>query len=518
MARTDFPALHPAGWTDPADGRFNGTYPLNVETHARGQVNALLPGITSQTQHARSYALHTMVAAEAARRGLVAVEALTLLRRCEVVMSAISTVHASPHPGMAGAHGVNKIGPSLDTHGEVDVDALSQTGAYAKGQRGFWGAYLGPERVLGLVTETAKTGIELIDGLDPGPYVAGLGDLAEMARESTLSREVLAQRQDLCLCAGAGAADGEALAARLFPAKPLSTGAVRRQQTIAMLCRLVELRGGPVRDVVDDLTPMLLFDADVLADPVLSGLAVSDAWRGVVLRNESVRAWRDLWAWMVNEVFGLMSVRGLGERVAESLPQVSVAEFAAGLPEHTAGGVPGGVMLAAERDPGLADLDPVQQHFAVLFLGAARVGMLAERVGRYFESEVDDNDELTPSWLRAQIDVWADRPLRDFAVWLSEVLVARVQRRSLVNARIQNGMYQVSARVYVRDGYIFRDSLEFGGGVGLRWRNAVGVLAGVGFFEWQDPAANADGSGATAGGSDAPAAGWVVTERARGLL
>lgn len=198
------PLVHAAAWTDPADGRFNGTYPLNVEAHTRSQVNRLLPGVTSQTPHARSYALHTMVAAIAARRGYVAVEALELLRRCEVVMSAISTVHANPHPGMAGAHGVNAISVELETADGVDVGKLSRPGAYASGQRGFWGQYLGPERVLRMVDSTKSAGIELVEGLDPYPYVEALGDVAEMAAESFLDRAALAARPDLAFAAVQG--------------------------------------------------------------------------------------------------------------------------------------------------------------------------------------------------------------------------------------------------------------------------------------------------------------------------
>jgi hypothetical protein len=101
------------GWTSRESGRYSGRYPLAVERHALAQVARLLPGVTTVTPHARYYMLHGLVASEIERQGLGAADAQKLVRRCEVVLGAISTLHQDPHPGMSRAHGSDKIVPAL---------------------------------------------------------------------------------------------------------------------------------------------------------------------------------------------------------------------------------------------------------------------------------------------------------------------------------------------------------------------------------------------------------------------
>ena len=93
---------------------------------------------------------------------------------------------------------------------------------------------------------------------------------------------------------------------------------------------------------------------------------------------------------------------------------------------------------------------------------------------------------------------WADRPLRDFAVWLTHQLVARAERIALMKASFdyKAGRFRIPTRVFVRDGYVFKDSEEAGGGIALRWGSAFDVMSGVGFVT------PADGR-------------WVVTDAGR---
>ena len=74
--------------------------------------------------------------------------------------------------------------------------------------------------------------------------------------------------------------------------------------------------------------------------------------------------------------------------------------------------------------------------------------------------------------------------MRDFARWLADVMVNRAQRLALRRARpdAKTGKLKIPSRVYLRDGFIFRDSAESGGQASLRFDQLAGVLAGVGLL------------------------------------
>jgi hypothetical protein len=90
---------------------FRGRYPLAVEGHVGQLVALLVPGVTAVTTHARYYALHAAVAVHAQEHELNAPQALDLLRRCEVVLGGVASLHT--HPGMAAAHGADRIDTAL---------------------------------------------------------------------------------------------------------------------------------------------------------------------------------------------------------------------------------------------------------------------------------------------------------------------------------------------------------------------------------------------------------------------
>ncbi len=467
-------------WTSRESGRYSGRYPLAVERHALAQVARLLPGVTTVTPHARYYALHGLIAAETARRGLGAAEAQRLARRCEVVMGGISTVHQDPHPGMSSAHGSDKIGPALAGGRPLDVTALAGPNRYAQADWGYWGPYLASESLLGLVGWSG--------GLPgPGPSLDeaavrdGLGAVLELAEWDTIDQAVLREHMSLCLCRAAGAADGVMLGRRFAPtdARPMELGG-RRGQTIRMVLRLLQLAGG-VASPQPDLVPFLLYDDAVGEDPVLQQLEITPAWQGVALRSLSVEAWRNLWRWLVDQVAGCMSVTALGDLLADKLPDVPVGAYLDDLPDRRAGKGDDYRMLPAETEV-LARERP-EGLLGVLLLGALRSNELPSRIRSYFEGPTDQRERLTPSWLHRQLDDWRSRRLRDFAVFLTEQAVYRSQQIALSKSWFdaKQGQLRIPTRVFVRDEQIYADGVEPGGGISLRWETLTTVMAGVGW-------------------------------------
>ncbi len=61
----------------------------------------------------------------------------------------------------------------------------------------------------------------------------------------------------------------------------------------------------PISNPTADVGPVVAFGDFITADEITGNLAVTAAWRGVVLRNYSVGAWRRLWSWLVRQVTGL---------------------------------------------------------------------------------------------------------------------------------------------------------------------------------------------------------------------
>jgi hypothetical protein len=481
------------------EARIAGRYPLSVERHVVSQVGRLLPGITAVTPHARYYTLHALVAHEAARRGLVASETQALLRRVEVVMGAISLTHGN-HPGLALPHGGDRLRPSIEA-GAVDVQAMSMPGAYAESSWGFWAPYRGSETLLGLTRWEGPN-------IAPGPAIPepvlhdAVGPVVELASSDTVDRATLEAHAAYCLCMCADAGDGEHFREVFVPAAadPLSNGG-RRGASVRLMLRIFQLQA--VGSVTRDVWPILAYDPGLAEDSVCGALEVTDAWRGLVLRNQSVSAWRELWAEQVNSIDGLITVGGMAEAFADRVPAVTTRAYRDALPDVADGEVP----LPAELDESVGERETTDKCVALLLLGAARVGTVPERVAAYFEPPTEAMQELTPSWVANRAAEWDKRPLQDFARWLTEVLVARSQRVALRKAQFArtSGTFRVPARLYARDGLLFRDSDESGFPVGYRWDPLSSVMAGAGLCTY----GTAD---------DSTRMTWRTTERGQAML
>ncbi len=393
-------------------------------------------------------------------------------------MAAVSFLHAkSTHPDFGWPHAADKVALGV-RDGEVDVAGLAEPGRYAKARWGFWAPYTGSEAVLGLVDSVRG-------GMAPGPKAdidavrEGLGGVLELASRDTLTTEDLRDHHDLCLCGAVSGADGRMLINVMLPATPEpGSRASHRAQTIRMLLRLYAL-GDAAR--AEQAWRILAFDPVAAEDPVLASLEVTPAWTGVALRNQTVAAWRDLWAWMVDQIDGLTPIATLADRLAARLPDVSVRRFLSNLPDtvDTAGRLRRAETL-------LDDRDLPERLLARLAIGAirSRPGELDEHVAPYFESPDEDGQQLTPSWLRDRLTVWQDRSLPDFGRSLAVALIERSQRVALGKARMRSdGVFRIPTRVSVRDGgFVFRTSTEGGGPVGLRWDQMSSVLAELGLL------------------------------------
>jgi hypothetical protein len=138
--------LQGPAWTTPGLDVAAGRYPLSVERHVMRMADLLVPGVTTVTPHGRYYALHALIADEAAERGMVDTETRQLLRRAEVALAAVSWAHDHGETGLPRAHGVDALAWRLH-RGEVDVTEASQrAGRDTSATRGGSGARIPPPR------------------------------------------------------------------------------------------------------------------------------------------------------------------------------------------------------------------------------------------------------------------------------------------------------------------------------------------------------------------------------------
>jgi hypothetical protein len=440
-------------------------------------VDGLLPGVITTTTHARAYALHTLVWAEAARRGLEDAEANAFMRRCEVVIGGITLQHEEHRAWIPGPHGGEAIRKGIEQAGRLEVAELA--GLYTPNAMGFGGVYVGSELRLGL----------LVAGRPPlpGPRAneqllrEALGETLELADEDTLTLDTLHSLPHLCACGAPEHTDGPWLR-QIFvnpePAEGLEAADRPRCDTARLLGRV--LAGGADAATENAFRLAVAFGDFVPSDPVASSLPIAQAWRGAILRNYSVGAWRRLWSWLVDLLVEPATAASLAEQLAEALPDTTVEEMIAGLPMH----LEAGVLLPAEEN--LRSAEPRPDPFTeiqLLTLGAMRLDDLNGRALVAFAGR-EDEDDLGPRWFRAQVDARRGDRLRDFGRWLAEMMVLRAHRVALSKmVFLPNGRFWIPSRIRERAGLLTRLSSEGWGDVGLRIDTFSSVLAGCGVIE-----------------------------------
>ncbi|PRY44324.1 hypothetical protein LY71_1162 [Geodermatophilus tzadiensis] len=363
--------------------------------------------------------------------------------------------------------------------------AKTGVGSYARGNWGFMGQYRGSEMTLRIV----GTGSRLAPGpnFDAGMVREALSPVLTLARQDTLSEEDLEQYPDLCLCRTAYCTDGAWLA-RLFAATdPTGETSSIRRQTMQMLTTAVE--ESPIRTVDGDLTAFVAYSPALLSHDRLADSAICRQWRGVVFRYESVNAWRSLWEALVDRIgqHATVTRQELRDWLADHVPAGTVADFQRNLPD-TLDNL--GQPAPAERTEEVLSAPQPLRCISILALGARRHGELTgqELLGFQGPAQNDVFEELAPMWMAHRLHSWADRPMRDFAADLVDVLINRSQRIALLKTRFdrRTGRVTIPTRVQVRDDLVYRLHTETALTASLRWWQLLRMGEQTGLFR-RDP-------------------------------
>jgi hypothetical protein len=109
-------------------------------------------------------------------------------------------------------------------------------------------------------------------------------------------------------------------------------------------------------------------------DPAVTSLPEGPVWRGVMLRNYSVGAWRRLWAWTVNTVSELGATRQeIAEQFAAALPDWRLSDLVDSVPTSGDGRLSSDAEAEVRAEsPALAS----ETELRMLAIGARRRGDL----------------------------------------------------------------------------------------------------------------------------------------------
>ena len=458
-----------------------GRYPLRVETHVLRLVNRLVPGVITTTTQARMYALHGLAWSEAHRREYEIAQALDLVRRCEVVVAGATLSHEQHLSRMPSPHGYEAVGPYVQQGTTLPVAELSQPGVYAQYEWGFAGTYLGSELLLGILSQGRPPTAG--DRLDETALRAGFEGLFELADQDEVAVSDLKGAGHLCVCAGPERADGAWLRQLLFAGGREDWTEIdeSRRATARLLLRVVQAEEG-TNDVPGAFRHAIGFGASPAG--TLDGLeaVVAEGWRGAIMRNYSVGAWRRLWSWLVEQLSEPLTVAELADRFAEALPgELSIAEMIDALPPSKQNGM---LLAAEEKLRAQASRNPWIE-LQLLALGAQRLEHLDGRALAAFAGSAA-LDDLGPRWVARRLGEHPEDPVRGLARELTELLVRRAHRVALSKMELRKeGYFWLPSRLRERQGVLFRSGEEGAADVALRTDTLRDVLCGVGALRRQ---------------------------------
>lgn len=469
-----------------------GRFPLGVETATLANAARLVPAVTSITAHARYFVLHAHVVAQAAADSVTDLDEVVMrVRRAEVVLGALSLVHAEnsgkAHHGpsrLGEPHGAGVIAPAL-AEGVLDVEDVA--GRYSRQSRGFLTAYRGSEIALGLLDGASGS-------LGPGPV--RLSDAAGSALEPilALSRRQQVRRRELdelgadgCLCAVRSSVDGQELRGLMLggAGAPQADADVRRTRTgTALSARLlVQAMDGRSGDVEHAMAALCCFsDLDGIGDD--QRLSVwAKRWRGALLRNRSVTAWRWLWWWLTNQLATRpRTAEELGDALAEALTieaggdRNAHAALTADLPERRSGHL----LLDAESDllyPGGEESWQPLDYLRCIALGALRIQDLTGPALRTFTEPA----QFGPEWVREWLDDLGTRTLSDLGRELTGLLLRTAEDLSRRKARWEGNRLRLPTRLRPIGDVLHLAGREGSIPAGLRLRRLADVLTELDF-------------------------------------
>ncbi len=167
--------------------------------------------------------------------------------------------------------------------------------------------------------------------------------------------------------------------------------------------------------------------------------------------------------------------------MADPLPDETVDAFVAGLPPVVDGtGRPVDAETAVAEQ---SQRSPVEQHVAVLLLGARRVGTMDGKARAAFDNA---RAYLSPVWVADQIAEHSARSVRDLARALVDDMLAQSRRVALRKTVLTGDRMRVFTRLHERNGFYTAGSREGRGNVGLRIEQLAALAIQVGLLSPTD--------------------------------
>jgi hypothetical protein len=472
-----------------------GIQPLGVENATLTNAGRLVPAVVGAATLPRYLLLHALLAGlyRADRREDLSA-AFTKVRRAEVVMGAVSKLHAVTDPGghfgllwPAAPHGDRKLG---DVTAGIDVPALAEV--YANPAEGFLGLYRGSGQAIGLLAPVRGV-------FAPGPVPVRTGDLprldrvAEAAEADRLSRgDLEALAGDACLCAVRQDDESAVLRSIVFGTRgglPAVAQVIRdRRRDTAASGRLLlrSLEGEPVGGTYyDGALAALCVSGDITQLPEDLHLCAL-RWRGTLLRNASVTAWRMLWRWLTDQLPATEDE--LADRLARSLCASAGGEGTASvalwdaMPPWCDGDrlrYPEYQLLYPDDGAGPQPWDLLK----VLALGTRRLDDLDGTPAR---QAFLTRAELGPVFVRDWLSIHGSQPLAEFGRRLCAMLLAHARRISWQRLTWSQGRLRLPTRLVSIGDDLHLVGSEGSGSPGLRLGGLAALLRDTGVLTATD--------------------------------